>query len=88
MQIYTDFTKSSGLDLMNLKNNIFMFYINKLTFTRVNISVYTMYKQITMKIDFDAACCVHVEPHVAQGFRFSRVIDSRTSNLYNPLCEN
>lgn len=47
-----------------------------------------MYKQITMKIDFDAASCVHVEPHVAQGFRFSRVIDSRTSNLYNPLCEN
>lgn len=26
-----------------------------------------MYKQITMKIDFDAASCVHVEPHVAQG---------------------
>lgn len=75
---------------MNLKNNIFMFYNNKLTFTRVNISVYTMYKQITMKIDFDAASCVHVEPqwHVAQGFRFSRVIDSRFSNLYNPLCEN
>lgn len=49
-----------------------------------------MYKQITMKIDFDAATCscVHVEPHVAQGFRFSRVIDSRFSNLYNPLCEN
>lgn len=48
-----------------------------------------MYKQITMKIDFDAASCVHVEPqrHVAQCFRFSRVIDSRFSNLHNPLCE-